>query len=664
MARFFAAWSCLLGGFLLCTGAAAFSPGDLSFSFSGARIRHASFAADDLSLDWQGEGGAITVGRLELMGQEWKRLSFFCARLSTEPGAFRCEGGRLGLPGLAKPAALTLIQQKNTWRLELRPVAGEQWTVVWQTSGQAHVEAKNGRMATLMALLPPLAGLQSMKTVGGLNGVLDFHPDTGFKASFVLKDGGYASADGLQAAENMGLTLTLSGQPRAGGHWQTRGALAWTEGALYSDPLFLKSGGQRLEFSGLLHAGGWQLETASLHWPEVGEVKARFSGDWNGIREGQLFADALALAPLGEGLLRPFLAGRDLPDVVLSGRIGMELGWQGGKLNRVELRPENSGFNLGNGRFVLEGQTGRLHWNADAPGESELQVERMALGRLESGAFTLPLALWPQGFALKSPLHIPLLDGALEINHLEAGLDAEGQWEGALGLSVQPMSLEQLTPALDLPVMRGMLSANLPLIRFSNQEATLEGALVIQVFDGYLNCRDLRLIDPFGVRPRILANVDIQHLDLQQLTQTFSFGEITGFIDARVSGLELAAWQPLRFDARIESSPGRYPRRISQRAVDNITSLSGGGMMASLQASVLRLFEDFGYRRIGIGCRLESGVCEMSGIAGLDKGGRYALVEGGGIPALTVMGYNRAVDWEELIARIAAATDAPEPVIE
>jgi hypothetical protein len=443
-----------------------------------------------------------------------------------------------------------------------------------------------------------------------------------------------------------------------------QGRLAWTEGALYSDPLFLKSRGQHLEFSGGLHAEGWQLETATLRWPEVGEVEAQLSGDWKGIREGQLSAFALALAPLGEGLLRPFLAGRDLPEVALSGQIGVELGWQAGKLARVKLRPENGGFNLGNGRFVLEGQTGQVHWSADAPGEGELHVERMALGRLESGAFTLSLALWPRSFALKSSVHMPLLDGALEVNHLEAGLDAEGQWEGALGLSVQPMSLERLTPALDLPTMRGMLSANLPLIRFNRQEAVLEGAMVIQVFDGYLNCGDLRLIDPFGVRPRILADVDAQHLDLRQLTQTFSFGEITGFIDARVSGLELAAWQPLRFDARIESSPGRYPRRISQRAVDNITALSGGGMMASLQASALRLFADFGYRRIGIGCRLEHGVCAMSGIAGLDKGGRYALVEGGGIPALTVMGYNRAVDWEELIARITAATNAPEPVIE
>ena len=49
-------------------------------------------------------------------------------------------------------------------------------------------------------------------------------------------------------------------------------------------------------------------------------------------------------------------------------------------------------------------------------------------------------------------------------------------------------------------------------------------------------------------------------------------------------------------------------------------------------------------------CRLERGVCFMGGIE--DREGAYVIVEGGGIPALSVMGYNRAVDWNELVARL------------
>jgi hypothetical protein len=279
---------------------------------------------------------------------------------------------------------------------------------------------------------------------------------------------------------------------------------------------------------------------------------------------------------------------------------------------------------------------------------------------LESGAFQLPLAIWPRGFALARQVDIPVLDGALAVTYLTAGKDAQsGEWEGALGFSLTPLSLEKLTRILDLPVMYGMLSANLPLIRYANRNASLDGALVIQAFEGYLNCTDLRFIDPLGVRPRLLADVNARNINLAQLTQTFSFGQITGFIDADLKGLELAAdWQPLAFDARVASSPGRYPRRISQRAVDNITSLGGGGAMAAIQKSALRFFEDFGYRKIGLACRLENGVCHMQGIEGMDQDDQYTIVAGGGIPALTVMGYTRRVDWKELIARIRAATQS------
>ena len=143
----------------------------------------------------------------------------------------------------------------------------------------------------------------------------------------------------------------------------------------------------------------------------------------------------------------------------------------------------------------------------------------------------------------------------------------------------------------------------------------------------------------------------MRSLDLDLVTRAFSFGSITGRIDAQVNGLELANWLPVKFDARVESSPGNYRKRISQRAVENITSLGGSSASAAIQRTALRFFDEFGYSRIGWSCKLRNGVCEMGGV-GPGTGG-YVIVEGGGVPAITVMGYNRAVDWEELIARLA-----------
>jgi hypothetical protein len=651
----------LLKGALLATPIHAFSPEQVSLSFSVPEIRHPLFELRNLKLDWQGNGsGAASVERMILMGQHWSRVGIVCPHLSLKSGAFRCESGHLSLPGLA-PIALTFRQEGKTWRLVLRPENGERWEIVHQDAKGTRLEIQNGRPDLLLALIPQLADLKKLKPAGRLNGHLEYRPER-FTAALALAQGRYASADGREAAENLEATLTLSGKPRHG-KWHAEGRLTWDQGEIYSDPLFLKSDRQQLVFSGALDARSWTLERAALRWPQVGEIVAEARGNWEKMEESRFSASALELSALGDALLRPFLEGQGLPKVDLSGRIGLKAILRDGALAHLELTPQETGLNLENGRLTLEGLSGHLRWRNDAPGEGHLEVRKLALGRLESGAFHLPLAIWPQGFALSEPTILPLLDGAMALNHLAAGFGPDG-WEGALGLSVEPLSLDQLTPALDLPLMSGKLSANLPLIRYANGEAALDGAMVIQAFDGYFNCRDLRLIDPFGARPRILANVDAEHIDLAQLTQTFSFGEITGFINARLNGLELAAWQPLAFDARIESSPGRYPRRISQRAVDNIAALSGGGMMASLQASALRMFENFGYRRIGLSCRLENGVCHMAGIPGSLRDDRFVIVEGGGIPALSVMGYNHRVDWEELVTRVKAAIEAHDPIIE
>jgi hypothetical protein len=155
----------------------------------------------------------------------------------------------------------------------------------------------------------------------------------------------------------------------------------------------------------------------------------------------------------------------------------------------------------------------------------------------------------------------------------------------------------------------------------------------------------------------------MRNLDLDLVTRTYSFGSITGRIDARIAGLELVNWQPVKFDVQVASSAGEYPRKISQAAVQNISALGGAGAAAAIQRSFLRFFEQFGYDKLGWGCKLQNGVCEMSGVEDRPQG--YVLVKGGGIPAITVMGYNRQVSWQELLDRIKRVTQGNvKPIVE
>ena len=48
----------------------------------------------------------------------------------------------------------------------------------------------------------------------------------------------------------------------------------------------------------------------------------------------------------------------------------------------------------------------------------------------------------------------------------------------------------------------------------------------------------------------------------------------------------------------------------------------------------------------------------MGGVEGVQRSdGGFVIVRGGGVPALDVIGYNRRVDWNELVDRLQRVID-------
>jgi hypothetical protein len=202
--------------------------------------------------------------------------------------------------------------------------------------------------------------------------------------------------------------------------------------------------------------------------------------------------------------------------------------------------------------------------------------------------------------------------------------------------------------------MHGQLSATIPKVSYDRSTLKVDGALIFDIFDGELKISNLNLLEPLGASPHLTGDIEMREIDLELLTRAFSFGNVTGRVDARVNDLELINWEPVKFDAMIESSPGKYPKRISQAAVGHISALGGAGASAAIQLSFLRIFKTFGYSKIGLSCRLRNGVCEMNGIEPVNGG--FVIVKGGGVPELNVFGYNRNVNWNELLSRIKKIT--------
>ena len=132
---------------------------------------------------------------------------------------------------------------------------------------------------------------------------------------------------------------------------------------------------------------------------------------------------------------------------------------------------------------------------------------------------------------------------------------------------------------------------------------------------------NLRIEQPFGRVPRLNAELAFRCLDLQRVTETFSFGYIQGRLSGDVTGLTLVNWRPVAMDMTFYTPPDdRSQHRISQRAVQNLASVGGGGAAAALSTGFLRFFEVFAYDRIGLRCRLRDNVCAMSGVGPVKSG--------------------------------------------
>jgi hypothetical protein len=309
-------------------------------------------------------------------------------------------------------------------------------------------------------------------------------------------------------------------------------------------------------------------------------------------------------------------------------------------------------------RFAFTDLRGRLAWPGEAAGPGSPSYLAWAGGSLYGlalGPASAAFSAGPGHFRLLEATRFPVLDGALRLSRLEITGTSGEDASAAIEAKLEPVSLQRLSAALGWPPFAGELSGTLPLLRYENGEAIVGGTLAASVFDGDITIDNLKLIEPLGHLPRLFADARIRNLDLETLTRAFSFGRITGRLDGDVEGLQMVAWSPAAFDARLYSSPGsKDRRRISQRAVENISSIGGSGAAAALSGTFLRFFEDFAYREIGIRCRLEQGVCHMGGVGPAESG--YYIVQGRGLPRIDVVGYAEEVDWPRLVAQLKSVS--------
>lgn len=501
-------------------------------------------------------------------------------------------------------------------------------------------------------------------------------------------------------------------------------AVKSSRGQAFAQPIFLDLSAHALALtaSGKLRDGkALTLDRFTLDHTDVarasGQAVVRFDQE-QPVRELRMQLDALKFPGAYESYLQPLLLDTSFESLQTGGNIKGALAVVEGVPQRMDLSFDDVSMDDGKGTLKLAALNGQWHWlndatdqsdrasaNADAPTlEPETAQRRDStrvgeadnaqnVGQLRprtaqappdaadpshltwSGGSVLGLTLGAselhfmtrgRQFRLLQPARIPLLDGAIDIETLRVRNVGLPSVAFLVDATIQPISVQQLCHAFGWPEFGGRVGGVISKLRMREGIVTLGTTLRAQVFDGQVTISDLRLEQPFGQWPRFYSSIALDNLDLEPMTSAFSFGRITGRLSGTIDALQLFNWTPVAFDAKLHTpADDRSRHRISQRAVQNIGSIGGGGagVTAALSGGIMRFFDDFNYDRLGISCRLENEICVMDGVVPAANG-NYYLVKGKGLPRIDVIGSNRRVDWPRLVQQLIAVTESEGPVVQ
>lgn len=613
---------------------------------------------------------ALTAQRADIAAMGWRKIGLDLAgRLDRdELGRWNFDGDlRLrGAPGGAWTRAtvhMAADESANTLEVSIRQDSSlAQVALPMDQTSHAQITLKNLPAGWLQGLLSTV--WSGRTTTGRVNADLALDVlDGGLQAGgqFALDGVGFDSPGGKLAGEK------LSGSGRLGVDNQADSTVidldaALRGGALLLGPLYADLPGHavQLSLSARSQKGALAVRKLRLTDPDAlqleGEVDFAATGDLSVLRLDHFNARfPAAYTRYGKGLLRSMGVESLDADGDASGHLAL------GPKGLESFAVQTVGLDLarGDGQFGVQGLHGAIDWNVtdDRPA-TKLGWRALQVQRIPNGAADATLRSTGGTLALQKPFAIPVLDGQLRVQSLAWKPAATRGDRLQTSLALTQVDMAAFCRALGWPEFRGTVGGAVPSLRYVDDRVELAGGLSLNVFDGFVDITGMSLAQPFSAAPILTGDISLRKLDLALMTSVFDFGSITGRLDGGIDDLRLVGWKPAAFKAHLLADSGG---RISQKAVNNLTSVGGGGIAGGLQGTVLKIFKTFGYKRIGLSCTLKGDLCSMGGLGAAKDG--YTIVEGSGLPRLTVVGHQREVDWPTLVRRLEAATQGDGPTI-
>ncbi len=487
------------------------------------------------------------------------------------------------------------------------------------------------------------------------------------------------SFNGDSVAEELDANLNVSVK-KQGVEWRIKEDLSLLGGAIYLEtglqigsvsPGFLLEPGSKpitVTLDADMHEDRVNIHKMVLNHPQL--MTTKVSGVMHLKEDSPIdnFSVSLKMKDLSKVFpvyLQPLLFGSGLDEMEIVGEADLDLKLGKSGITDFHLKLGEVYAEDNAGKFHIAGLDGDIRLNSDPNvKDSGMKWRGGSIYKMNIGASEVNLSSKGRSMRLREKVVIPIFDGELQIHDLELKNLGLENYSVRIESKLTPVTLSEFTEVLSMPIMAGNISGEIPGVTFYKGNLTTQGQLKVNVFDGDITISKLRIEDFFDLVPTLYSDIDLHNLDLGILTKTFEFGNITGKLGGYMHDVRLDNWQPVKFDARFATPEDDTSRhRISQRAIDNLTSIGGGGGANAVSRGILGMFEDFPYSKIGLSCRLVDAICFMDGVEKSDDG--YFIVKRGLLPPwLNIKGFNHEVNWPDLLERLKNISKTESPVIE
>jgi hypothetical protein len=480
------------------------------------------------------------------------------------------------------------------------------------------------------------------------------------------------SQDGKKATEDLSVTTTVKAiQRKRRWHWQHQSV--FNQGNLYIEPLYLENKQTAIQ----LNSKGWfnpitqQIAIDHLRFthPSVGfaetyafiELQPKFK-----LASADIYLNIKDLQKLSEVYLNTIIETTSLEGLTLKGKIEAGLRINQHQPDQAYLMANQLQLQDSKERVNLEQGVLMLHWSKKEgfKRESIISWQQLALFAIPLPRSYLTLLLKDQQITLLKAVTIPLLGGEIAIDQFDWQMLKDGHPKVAFAAKLKAISLEALTKILGIKALSGNISGDIPGVNFEAGKLSLQGGLSIHLLGGEIKINQLALSGLSTDFVQFYSDIAIEHLDLKLLTQKFEFGGMEGALSGVINNLYMENWKPIQFYAWLGTPENdESVHQISQKAIENLASIGGGGAVDFVSRIILGLFDNFDYDQIGLGCYLHQGICQLMGAKAAGKHGFY-IVKGGGLPRIDVMGYNTRIDWKVLWQRLNRLSKTGKVVVE